>query len=230
MADFSGELVSVPTTSRTSEGVAQIIRAAILGGELAPGASLRERRLAEELEVSRTPVREALFTLQGEGLVELTPGRAARVRRLDIADIAHLYRLRGLLEGFAAACAARRRDEEMLGRVREALAAQRQLGQNVTATEQARAYLAFHEAIAEAAGSPLLLTLVRQVLAVTMVFRAGYRSSSARTRQVLRQHGGILKAISMGSPAEAEALMAAHVADAAELVLRTLKKRAGNER
>jgi DNA-binding GntR family transcriptional regulator len=47
---------------------------------------------------------------------------------------------------------------------------------------------------------------------------------------VLRQHGGILKAISMGSPAEAEALMAAHVADAAELVLRTLKKRAGNER
>ena len=71
-----------PLSSRTSVGVADIIRREIFAGTLQPEQPLLERDIASELGVSRTPVREALFALQGEGLVELVPRRNARVRKM----------------------------------------------------------------------------------------------------------------------------------------------------
>lgn len=153
MSDLLGGLISGPIAVRTSEGVAHIIRTAILGGGLPPGKSLPERKLAEELNVSRTPVREALFALQGEGLVDLAPGRCARVRRVLDADIKHIYSLRRILESYAASCAAEYQDKAKLIKVEDALSAQKRLGSSGSAMEQARADLAFHEAIAAAAGN-----------------------------------------------------------------------------
>ena len=110
MSALLGDLVGGPLATRTSEGIAHVLRKAILAGILNPGQQLRERRLAEELQVSRTPIREALFTLHGEGLVDLAPRRCARVRAVTQSDIAQIYALRKLLEAHSARAAAENGD------------------------------------------------------------------------------------------------------------------------
>jgi DNA-binding GntR family transcriptional regulator len=85
------------TPSRT-EAVLDAIKRAILAGELRPGQSLVETELAQMLGVSKTPVREALKTLAGAGLVTMSPYRGAAVRTIDPASAAGIYDLRLLLE------------------------------------------------------------------------------------------------------------------------------------
>jgi DNA-binding GntR family transcriptional regulator len=87
------------------------IRRRIVEGALAPGARLVEQRLAEDLALSRTPVREAVRLLQSEGLVVVRPNRGASVRQLAADEVADLYDLRARLEAMAAELAAERADD-----------------------------------------------------------------------------------------------------------------------
>jgi DNA-binding GntR family transcriptional regulator len=224
MSNLLGGLVNGPMAIRTSEGIAHVIRKAILAGILPPGEQLPERKLAEELSVSRTPVREALFTLQGEGLVDLVPGRCARVREVSPTEVRRIFALRRILEAHAARCAAENPDRSKLDRAEDALAAFKRIGASGSAADQASADLAFHEAIAAAAGSPLLVTLMRQVLAVTVTYRSAHKYTSARTRRVYAQHDAILKAIQAGDASEAERLMGEHISESSELALKHVRK------
>ena len=101
--------------SRT-EAVLDAIRHAILAGELRPGQSLVETELAQLLGVSKTPVREALKTLAGAGLVTMSPYRGATVRAIDAASAAAIYDLRLLLEPEAVRRAVRGRWGTVRGR------------------------------------------------------------------------------------------------------------------
>jgi DNA-binding GntR family transcriptional regulator len=89
------------------ERVAGLIREKILVDQLQPGMPIRERTLAEELKVSRTPLREALKILSSEGLVELSPRRGATVADPSEEELRHLLKLLGCLEGFAGVLACR---------------------------------------------------------------------------------------------------------------------------
>src|SRR5712691_6146739 len=120
LAGMAGILdVGAPLARNASVAAAELIREAILDGRLQPGERLKEERLARELGISRTPVREALLILQGEGLVEASPNRGATVRTHDADDLDDLYQLRALLEGFATRRAAARVTDEALERLRE---------------------------------------------------------------------------------------------------------------
>ena len=219
VASLLTDFANGPMAVRTSEGVAQVIRRAILAGFLAPGSELPERKVASELDVSRTPIREALFTLQGEGLVELVPGRCARVRHISPAEIEQIFALRSVLETFAARCAAQHADKVLLEQAEAALAAQKRLSASASAQEQAQADLAFHEAVSLAAGNQLLVTVMRQVLAVTATYRSAYRYEGARAKEVCAQHGAILRAMQGGNADGAETLMAAHIAQSVKVAL-----------
>lgn len=81
--------------------VAAVLRDAILAGSLRPGAPLVEKAIAEELEISRAPVREAIRSLAKEGLVESIPYKGSRVRVLHARDVQEVYSMRGLLERYA---------------------------------------------------------------------------------------------------------------------------------
>jgi DNA-binding GntR family transcriptional regulator len=87
------------------ERVAAMIREMIIQDELAPGAPIRERALSERLNVSRTPLREALKILSAEGLVDLQPRRGATVASPSDAEIREMLQLLGALEGFAGVLA-----------------------------------------------------------------------------------------------------------------------------
>ncbi|MCK6422260.1 MAG: GntR family transcriptional regulator [Aquabacterium sp.] len=85
------------------DGVAARLRAMVFERELAPGEFIDERRLAQQWQISRTPLREALKVLAAEGLVELVPRRGARVVQLTDADAEQLFPVMALLEGRCAA-------------------------------------------------------------------------------------------------------------------------------
>ena len=101
---LNGATGAIP--SRT-EAVLEAVKHAILAGELKPGQSLVETELAQLLGVSKTPVREALKTLAGAGLVTMSPYRGATVRAIDAATAAAIYDLRLLVEPEAVGRAVR---------------------------------------------------------------------------------------------------------------------------
>lgn len=80
----------------------EAIRNEILNGEFFPGAWLRERDLVEQLQVSRTPIREALKQLEADGLIEIVPYRGAKVKAIDPDKVIDEYVIRAALEGLAA--------------------------------------------------------------------------------------------------------------------------------
>lgn len=84
-----------------ARGVARYLRTTILEGRLAPGAPIRQETVANELGVSRIPVREALRELEGEGLVTIRPHSGARVAVLDLDECVELYKIRERLEPLA---------------------------------------------------------------------------------------------------------------------------------
>lgn len=89
-----------------SASIAAALRGAILAGEFAPGERMYELGLSERLKVSRTPIREALKSLAGEGLLDHVPNRGYYVRAYSVDDIVQAYEIRAALEGLAARRAA----------------------------------------------------------------------------------------------------------------------------
>jgi DNA-binding GntR family transcriptional regulator len=209
----------VPMSQRTSEGVARILRTEIFSGQLKPGEPLPERLLAEQLGVSRTPVREALFTLQSEGLVELTPNRGATVRTITSHDIVQIYSLRGVLESYAAREAAQTRTRHDLDALEDAHAKLERISAQGSAPEQALADLAFHTIISEATGSRLLQTIMGQVLAFTVSYRSNYTYPSDRASTAITEHRAILDALHDQDADRAEQLMREHVGSSSRFAL-----------
>jgi DNA-binding GntR family transcriptional regulator len=200
-----------PLSSRTSAGVADIIRREIVAGTLKPEQPLLERDIASELGVSRTPVREALFALQGEGLVELVPRRNARVKKITDVEIRQIYALRRVLEAHSAASAAEFANAQNILDIETTLLRQKNLPRDCSATEQAEADLAFHAAVAAAARSQILLTVVTQVLALTATLRSRVKYNAPQSRRALSEHQAILGAIKARSPDAAREAMWSHI-------------------
>lgn len=102
---------------QNTEDVYERVRNAILDGGLAPGAVMSQVALAEELGISRTPLREALRMLQGEGLVEAEPNRRVRVAAMTTADLEQLYVMRVTLEAEAVRLSVPRMTQDDLARL-----------------------------------------------------------------------------------------------------------------
>lgn len=178
------------------EAVADAIREMIRSGDLEPGDRLVEDRLAEQLGVSRNPVREAIRALEATGLVEVIPRRGAYVAALDPEQACELLELRALLESYAARLAARRRTPDDLDRLREVLDDGRRATEQGDIVSAARAHRDFHLAIETAARHPHLGPVVEPLRAQTeLVF-----SVLVDHRGLLgwEQHVDIMRAIELG--------------------------------
>jgi DNA-binding GntR family transcriptional regulator len=153
------------------EVVAEELRGMILRGELAAGERLTEDRLAEQLGVSRNPVREAIRSLEATGLVEVIPRRGAYVCHPDFEDTRNLLELRSVLEGYAAETAAKSTPPGLvdeLSRIIDDGKAASHAGNHVLAAELHRD---FHLAIESAIANPYLLQVVEPLRQRTeMVF------------------------------------------------------------
>jgi len=208
--------------SRT-EAVLDAIKHAILAGELRPGQGLVETELAQLLGVSKTPVREALKTLAGAGLVTMSPYRGATVRAIDPASAAAIYDLRLLLEPEAVRRAIRASAPQAggghagAGRPDDGAwsAAQAALAASDAAADQAQRSLAnreFHRALYLACGNSLLVKALDDLRDQTALVSVLSWEQGASWQQEAPEHRAILAAASSGAADEAAALLHAHIA------------------
>ncbi len=196
-----------------SRTLADALRAAILSGRHQPGERLVEDKLAAEYGGSRVPVREALQTLAGEGLVELAPHRGACVADLsgDLAE--ELVEVRATLEGLNARLAARRRDPAILAALRAVLDRGNDAAAHGTADELAALNREFHELLAHAGSNRVLRDIMRSLRERTeLVFR---RNSTERAPEDWREHALILAAVVDGDEELATLMATRHVRNAA---------------
>lgn len=138
------------------EVVVDELRAMITRGDLKPGDRLIEDALAEQLGVSRNPVREAIRALESTGLVEVRPRKGAYVSSFDIDDARKLLELRAVLEAYAAELAARHGGGEGVDRLTATLEDGRRAAIANDLVRAAECHRAFHLAIEDMAGNPYL--------------------------------------------------------------------------
>jgi DNA-binding GntR family transcriptional regulator len=215
---------------RTSAVAARLIRAAILDGRLEPNAPLREEELGRQLGISRTPVREALVILQGEGLVELAANRGAVVRSYGVDDLEEMYKLRAVLEGYAARCAAEQITAAELERLEESCNRFHRLSeQDEVLPELVDENQTFHSTIMDAARSDRLAAMIGQVTALPLIYKSYMAYSIENRHHVESDHRAILAALADGDGRLAGELLERHVLWARDLAIAHLRTRAGTD-
>ncbi len=209
-----------PLTKNASVAATEVIRQAILDGRLPPGRRLKEEELAQELGISRTPVREALLMLQAEGLVDAAPNRGATVRSHSVEDMNDLYQLRAVLEGYAARRAATRLTDEAIAALRESCNRfDALLGDEADMRVLVRENLFFHQTILDGAGSARLATMVRQVIELPLVYRSYIWYSPEQQQISAHYHLQITRALETRDAERAEIVMKEHIFEARDLLL-----------
>ncbi|MFD1717686.1 GntR family transcriptional regulator [Georgenia deserti] len=144
-------LDALPPRTSLSDYVVRVLRAKMATGELRPGEHLREADLAQQLDVSRGPVREALALLEAEGQVEIKRHRGAFVSVLTRQDVEEVHTLRAAIEALAGERATTRLTADHVAEMDHVLDAMKQTSGTVEPQEAARLDLAFHDVIYEAA-------------------------------------------------------------------------------
>jgi DNA-binding GntR family transcriptional regulator len=208
------------------DGLTETLQEAILSGALATGTWLRQERLAAEYGVSRTPVREALRTLQAQGMVEVVPNRGALVCGPTVRDIRESYAVRAELEGYAAELAAEWVRDDQLARLRNAEELFRKAvamdGASDTGERPkwAEANDLFHEVIIEAAGNARLADTIRNLHRSfpRNVTWSALSGNSHLLQENVGQHREILRALAAHDPARARTAMTSHVRRSGELI------------
>ena len=208
-----------PLVRNASMSASELIRDAIIDGELHPGQRLKEEVLARELGISRTPVREALLMLQAEGLVDATPNRGAMVRVHEAEDLDDLYQLRALLEGHATRRAATRISEPEIEVLRESCERFDALSPEEDLRELVRENLLFHNTILDVAGSARLATMVRKVIELPLVYKSYIWYSPDQKRISVHYHRQIVNALATRDAERAELVMKEHVFEARDLLV-----------
>lgn len=224
----SGILAGEAPSIRNATDVAvDLIRSAILEGRIGPGERLKEETIARDLGLSRTPVREALLRLQGEGLVETNRNRGAVVRAYGAAEIEEMYQLRALLEGYAArrAAALIRPDElELLRASCERFARSSAAG---AVGDLMHENLVFHNIIAGAAGSTRLAEMIRTVVELPLVYKSFHWYSPEQRKMSERHHNQLLRALEAHDEERSELIMKEHVFEARDFLIEQLKDGVG---
>ena len=187
------------------------LRSDIVSGDLAFGSRLIIEDLAQRYGVSHMPIRDALRTLQGEGLVVIEPNRGARVRPIYHGFIEDVFDVRCAIETMLARRAALRRTDEHLQRMRDAAA---KLEAMVKKGERASVPVAnreFHRAINDAAGNPGALSIVDSHWLLLSALIKRYGRGDERFKQVIDEHRHLIVAIERRDANAAAMLMGAHI-------------------
>jgi len=201
------------------EEVVSRIRAILLDGEIPPGARIPERDLCDRLQISRTPLREALKVLAAEGLVQLLPNRGSRAAKLTDKDMRDLFEVCQGLEALAGELACERITDAEIAEVAAVHAAMARHYQEGDLIQYYRCNRAIHEAIVAAACNPVLAGLYNSVTA--RIRRARYVTpmTPPRWALALREHEAILNALQRRDGIGLSHILRAHLRHKREEVL-----------
>ena len=216
MSEGSGNVRAGFRRGQLSDEVAGYVRELIMSGNLRSGDFIRQERIADELGLSATPVREGLLSLRGEGFVELKPRRGFVVAPLSASDVRDLFTAQALLAGELVSRAAVRMgpdDLRALTKVHEALlkAAADGNGDLVESLNHD-----FHRRINRAAGAPRLAWMLS--ISTRFAPRRFFATIPGWSKASAQDHAAIIKAIIDGDAGAARAAMMQHMENAGELI------------
>ncbi len=201
---------------RLVDEVAQELRERIYAGTYQLGMQLRQEQLADELQVSRTPLREALRVLEREGLLRSQPGRGARVVSADVKKLLDAYQLREVIDGLAARLAAESADEAARCRLPQLVEEQKAALEPWHPATYILRNVEFHIAVIELADNEFVAGQIPLVRMTSQVFMPVGPVEEGRATLAVSEHGRVAGAIAAGDAEEAERLARAHIATTIE--------------
>ena len=189
------------------EKILETIRDAILKGTLKPGEKVAEPELAERFGISRTPIREAFRQLESEGYLTVIPRKGAVVAALSERDVQEFYAIKSILEGYAAALAARNLTDKELERLETVNRKLRSLGEEGDVRSFYRVHNEFHEIFLKAADNTKLYELIHQLGMKFNRLRMASLSVKGRMEISVDEHEKLLDAFRRKDAAMAENLV-----------------------
>ncbi len=198
------------------------IRSAIIEGTLKPGERLMEIQLAEQLGVSRTPVREAIRKLELEGLVIMLPRKGAYVANISKKELIDILEVRIGLEGIGSYYAAERISPDMVDKLEKI---SQELKEYVCLNDvenMLRKDEEFHNCIFEASGNTRLISMMNSIWETVYRFRLKYMSDYASAVNIVEEHNRLIEAIKKGKADLAESLAKEHIEKAEQFMIEEL--------
>jgi len=210
-------------TESIADKARRAVRDHVLAGELKPGTQLVEGQLAEQLGVSRAPVREALLKLESEGLVESVPNKGTFVADISEEDLWEIYTVRAALEGVAMRLAAREMDGDQLGALAQIVERMEQAARDGDAERVSKIDLEFHEAVWALSGNRRLYRLLASMTAQIRMFLALNVKVYEDLLDNCLEHVALLGVLRSGDSERAEQLMVKHISEAGESSIHYLR-------
>lgn len=181
-----------PTTAQAA--VLVELRRAILSGQIAPGSQILQNELADTYGVSRAPLRNAMRTLEGQGLIRYSSHRGYYVTEIDLDDLAELREIREVVESDLLRSIQNGISEATIRRMSESLDAMRTSERDQDWAEWLSAHRTFHFALFEASGRPFVIRILSQLWDAADLYRSYYMRTRISEVRDLREHKILLDA------------------------------------
>ncbi len=205
------------------EIVFETLREAIISGKLEPGERLMEIQMAEEMGVSRTPVREAIRKLELEGFVVMIPRKGAYVAGISLKDITDVFEVRAALEALAAGLAAERITDAEIERLERSLVAYSEQTNQQNIDGIVETDTDFHDLLYKASRNERLLMIITHLREVIQRVRTVSLSQPGRSKDAVEEHREIVDAIADRNVELAQTLAREHIFHAETSMLNSLK-------
>lgn len=211
---MTSKLKAIQPIQSIRETVYRQLKRAILIGDFTAGERLLEHDIAERLQVSRTPVREALKRLEAEGLLEALPKQGLGVKQYSDDDIREIYMIREALECLAAEFAAINATEEDIARLDTLVETMDRLDADADTMEVMEVHRNFSDTYNRASHMPTLVRLIESLKEQITHFRSVSLSGRARRTDTREEHKELLEALKQRNPERASALTHQHIRNA----------------
>lgn len=220
----NGPAISTLRRQSTTQQASVLLRKAILDGALPLGAPLSEQALSDELGVSRTPLREALHALEGEGLIESVPYKGARVFSLTAPQLNQLGDFRNTLETAALQAAMKHDREALLAGLMRTVEDMQQCVATMDTARFSRLDTKLHETIIECSGNEYLIQAHTVVGSRLAVLRNLLRRDAEVIGRSCDDHRNLVNLIAAGKDAEAVASLGVHVTNGTAFFAQSLEQ------
>lgn len=207
------------------ELVCENIRQAIIDGTFSPGERLMEIQLADEMGVSRTPVREAIRKLELEGFVVMIPRRGTYVADISIKDITEIYEIRISLDVLAAGLAAERITDEELATLNNYMVEISKQVPSMNMEKIVELDTAFHNVLYTASRNERLVSIINNLREQLTGIRGRSMSYPGRLVETMDEHRALVDSIAARDVERAQRAARVHIENAEQTLMRSLERR-----
>jgi len=218
------EPIKIDSYQPLRETVCEALREAIRNGVLEPGERLMEVQLADELGISRTPVREAIRKLEQEGYVIMMPRRGTYVSSVSVSDVKEIFEIRSALESLSTELAALRIEPDELEQLRTLLTEieghiERKDMDKIVETD-----IKFHGLLYQVSRNERLVAIISNLKEQLARYRTLSMSYPGRLKETLEEHRAMVEAIAAGDAEAAREAAERHMEQAEETLLKAMRK------